>query len=136
VHKFILVNRCSNFQSILANIPSDNVEPPVLELPDIHPQILDQVLQYVYTNDCDLLKSGAKFVLKYSSAKSVLNDEPGIFEMQEDFETIKGKSAFEVVSKKGAKSAKSCEKVKMETNPLKLMSEIGKRWGIKGLNKR
>ncbi|WAR08874.1 IBTK-like protein [Mya arenaria] len=108
VHRFIMISRCANFPSLLANIMiSCDLEKPVLDLCDIQPQILEQLLRYIYTDTCDLVSPGAKFVLDRKS-----NDSSGeLIDMDMEFgadvERIEGRrSAFEVISKQRQKKGK------------------------------
>lgn len=118
---------------------------PVIDLSDIHPQILEQLLQYVYTDTCDLLTIGAKFVL---SKDHVKHEEMHVFHMDlEDFHEDsdlssqnKKLSAFQVV--KQGKGKRKHETGNIETsheaerNPVKLLLDLAKKWGVKGLAKR
>lgn len=146
MHKYILVNRCANFPSLLVNKSQtlNEMDIPVIDLSDLHPQILEQLLQYVYTDTCDLLTVGAKFVLNKDHVK---HEEMHVFHMDlEDFQDSdfssqnKKLSAFQVV--KQGKGKKKHETVNAETsheaerNPVKLLLDLAKKWGVKGLAKR
>lgn len=147
VHKYILVSRCANFPSLLVNCRLSNRDNiPVLELTDIHPQILEQVLQFVYTDTCDLITIGSNFTLG-EEGSSVARKHEDIFHLEigdgdAEERGINGKkSAFQVVKEqsKGQKGKSGKQKGQQhqgERNPLKLMMDVARKWGVKGLVKR
>lgn len=150
VHRFIMITRCANFSNLLVNCSNEdnNTEVPMLEIHDIHPQIIEQVLQFIYTDTCDVLCTGTQFDLHEENPPSTTNN------VHEDIFTMKsqvvkeernhgGKSAFAVINE--AKEDKYTSKKKMEpkeetgqieSNPLKLLLDVAKKWGVKGLAKR
>ncbi|XP_060567937.1 inhibitor of Bruton tyrosine kinase-like [Ruditapes philippinarum] len=146
VHKYILVNRCANFPSLLANKSQtlNEMDIPVIELNDLHPQILEQLLQFVYTDTCDLLTIGAKFVLSEESTKHDEIFQLDLDDFDGDSEVVAGNkklSAYHIVQqgkkkKKHAGKENHEENHSHERNPIKLLLDVAKKWGVKGLAKR
>ncbi|KAH3735613.1 hypothetical protein DPMN_042148 [Dreissena polymorpha] len=129
VHGFIMITRCANFSNLLVNVNNEdnNTEVQVLEIHDIHPQIIEQVLQFIYTDTCDVLCAGTHFCLNEEHQLSTSNNvHDDIFTMESHVVKEEHKSAFEVINK--AKEDKYTSKKKMEPkdepgqrDPLKLM---------------
>lgn len=147
VHKYILVSRCANFPSLLVSCSTGNndMTAPVLELSDIHPQILEQVLQYIYTDSCDLLTIGTEFVL-LEDPERIHQKYEDIFDMEVgDGDNVNGtingkKSAYQVIQEQGkgrkGKGEKKRQQGPNERNPLKLLLDVARKWGVRGLVKR
>ena len=132
------MSRCSNFQGLLNKYAdnNNNSEISVINIVDIHPQILEQLLKFVYTDSCDLLTVGAKFSL------AEWNHTEDIFHMDIEANITNAGdnklSAFEVNQKhkKGNKHETGDMPGQSRENPIKLLQESARKWGIKGLAKR
>jgi len=123
---------------------AETLNPTILEIQDIQPQIFTQILKYLYTKSCDLLKEGPCLVIVKEAEndnnannninKNLKND---ILQFEGDPATI---SAFAVYEKnKKKKSSKKAEdnsnRKKTTTNPLLMFLEAGKLLGLYGLSK-
>ena len=130
-----MMSRCSNFQGLLNKYSNNNddSEVKVINVPDVHPQILEQLLKFVYTDSCDLLSVGTKFSL------SELNQSEDIFHMDIEMDISNSGdnkiSAFAMNKKQKNNKHESIEGQGHE-NPVKLLQETARKWGIKGLAKR
>ncbi|KAJ8314789.1 hypothetical protein KUTeg_006939 [Tegillarca granosa] len=137
-HKFVLLSRSDHFNKLLAEVNKKETvhDTPVISIPDMHPDILEQLLTYIYTDTCDLLTVGAKFEL--SQWKHNPNHGDGF-----DSHTLPTSphkvSAFEVHQKKKKHNKKDNrdENYNIEhQNPIKLLQEAARKFGVKGLSKR
>lgn len=137
-HKFILLSRSDHFNKLLAEVNKKETphDIPVISIPDMHPDIFEQLLTYIYTDTCDLLTVGAKFEL--SPWKHNYNHGDGF-----DAHTLPTSphkvSAFEVQQKKKKHNKKDNrdENYNIERqNPIKLLQEAARKFGVKGLSKR
>lgn len=135
-HKFIMMSRCSNFQGLLNKYSNNNdSETMAINISDVHPQILQQLLKFVYTDTCDLLRVGTKFSL------AELNHSEDIFHMDIEMDVSNSgdnkMSAFEMNQKlKSNKHEPSDASGQGRENPVRLLQEAARKWGIKGLAKR
>ena len=132
------MSRCSNFQGLLNKYSdnNNNSEISTLNIPDMHPQIVEQLLKFVYTDSCDLFTIGAKFSL------AELKREEDIFHMDiEANVTNSGDnklSAFAVNEKLKKSNQQGTDDFpgQSKDNPVKIMQDAARKWGIKGLAKR
>ena len=159
VHRFVLLSRCANFASLLSNCVQgggDSPDIPILSICDIPPQIMEQLLAYIYTDTCELLSPGATFHLSDMPASNA--NEDCIFEMELDesdnkfvMESGKKVSAFEVHQKSKGKKAssnsgdnnkstkkggKSGGKSSPGRDPIRMLQDVARQWGVKGLTRR
>ena len=102
------------------------------------------MLQFVYTDNCDLLSIGANFKLNNAGHNSPARHDD-IFHMEMADEDTNGgyvdgkKSAYNVTQeqKKGGKGkSEKLQQTQNEKNPLKLLLDVARKWGVKGLVKR
>jgi hypothetical protein len=101
----------------------------------VHPDIFDQLLKFIYTDTCDILTVGAKFELsKYFMEAE--NDEDLFDKMPETISSPHKISAFEAVKKKRGSAGKKEEKLTKSSNPVKMLQDLARKYGIKGLPKR
>ncbi len=116
-------------------------ERPVVRIDNTNVDIFTQMLTFIYTDTCDLLSIGKtfKFDCKDGVSKEQYNlyyDDTALM----DIEDGKRISAFEVYEKKRKKKSQGKEKAKPEVgqtrNPVKLLQEMAKKFGVKGLAKR
>ena len=93
---------------------------------------------------CDLLSVGAKFTL-LDNQSSQLKEDIFDIDMQEreEMTDYHSMSAYEVTVKDKKKRSKDSKKkenqgknVQQQVNPINLLMEVGKRWGLKELTKR
>lgn len=135
-HKYILVSRCDYFHKLLAESKKrQDEETPTITIQGIHPDIFDQLLKFIYTDTCDILTVGAKFELSkyYQEAE---NDEDLFDKMPETISSPHKISAFEAVKKKRGSAGKKEEKSTKSSNPVKMLQDLARKYGIKGLPKR
>lgn len=150
VHKYILVNRCANFPSLLVNNAQSLSERdiPVIDIKNIHPQIIEQLLLYVYTDSCDLLCIGAKFELNDDGLHSANHEDIFHLDLSDSHTDSnmssgnKRMSAYQVVTQEKGKKKQSVNSQQdknandNERNPIKLLIDVAKKWGVKGLAKK
>lgn len=132
-HKFILLSRSDLFYKLIADVkrksPDDKT---TLEIPDVNPEIFHQMLTYIYTDSCDLLQVGSAFDFKSVLTEKDCNEN----DFDGDFKSsFRGKSAYEVTQKKKGKEKKNA-KTASERDPIRLLQDMGKKFGVKGLAKR
>ena len=117
---------------------------PVITIDDLQPEIMEQVLKFIYTDTCDLLIPGTRFDCEISPVKNnhgekCLGVDSGI---SDEFTSERKRiSAYEVLRKKKKEKASKDMSEKEEQaytgkNPIKLLQEVAKKLGVKGLSKR
>lgn len=132
-HKFILLSRSDLFYKLIADVKrKSSDDKTTLEIPDVNPEIFHQMLTYIYTDSCDLLKIGSAFDFKSVLTEKDCNEN----DFDGDFKgSFRGKSAYEVTQKKKGKEKKNA-KTASERDPIRLLQDMGKKFGVKGLAKR
>ncbi|CAC5394250.1 unnamed protein product [Mytilus coruscus] len=137
-HRYILVSRCDYFHKLLAESKKkEDDDTSVITVQDIHPDIFDQLVKFIYTDTCDLLTPGAKFELSKISVENGAEDN--FLGKVMDTAVISSPhttSAFEALKKKKGHAGKKDEKQVKSTNPVKMLQDLAKKYGIKGLPKR
>lgn len=132
-HKFILLSRSDLFYKLIADVKrKSSDDKTTLEIPEVNPEIFHQMLTYIYTDSCDLLKVGSAFDFKSVLTEKDCNEN----DFDGDFKgSFRGKSAYEVTQKKKGKEKKNA-KTASERDPIRLLQDMGKKFGVKGLAKR
>lgn len=132
-HKFILLSRSDLFYKLIADVKRKlSDDQTTLEIPDVNPEIFHQMLTYIYTDSCDLLKIGSAFDFKSVLTEKDCNEN----DFDGDFKgSFRGKSAYEVTQKKKGKEKKNA-KTTSERDPIRLLQDMGKKFGVKGLARR
>lgn len=132
-HKFILLSRSDLFYKLIADVKrKSSDDKTTLEIPDVNPEIFHQMLTYIYTDSCDLLQVGSAFDFKSVLTEKDCNEN----DFDGDFKgSFRGKSAYEVTQKKKGKEKKNA-KTASERDPIRLLQDMGKKFGVKGLAKR
>nr|KAG5696780.1 hypothetical protein BaRGS_012803 [Batillaria attramentaria] len=143
-HMYILASRADYFRKqvpLMATESNICGEKPVIEVTDVQPEVMEQLLKFIYTNTCDLLNVGAKFAFSHTD-KPPGGKEAGTNGLDKSAQiTFEGKSvsAFEVAQKKkkgkGAKEEKE-GKLPRGRDPVKILQEAARKFGVKGLSKR
>lgn len=137
-HKYILLSRCDYFHKLLAESKKmEDDDTSVITVQGTHPDIFDQLVKFIYTDTCDLLTPGAKFELSKISVENGAEDD--FLGKVMDTAVITSPhttSAFEVLKKKKGHAGKKDEKQVKSTNPVKMLQDLAKKYGIKGLPKR
>lgn len=147
-HKYILLSRSDYFNKLLAESKRKDTltEHQVIEINDIHPEIFEQLLTFLYTDTCDLLTPGTNFDLSpwYPSPQGQGDgldkpefekvDSPDIFFSKSE----KQMSAFEVQQRKKStnKENKDYGNLARKKTPVKMLIDAAKKFGVKGLAKR
>ncbi|KAK7483280.1 hypothetical protein BaRGS_00025447 [Batillaria attramentaria] len=143
-HLYILASRADYFRKqvpLMATESNICGEKPVIEVTDVQPEVMEQLLKFIYTDTCDLLNVGAKFAFSHTD-KPAGGKEAGTNGLDKSAQiTFEGKSvsAFEVAQKKkkgkGAKEEKE-GKLPRGRDPVKILQEAARKFGVKGLSKR
>ncbi|XP_076444948.1 inhibitor of Bruton tyrosine kinase-like [Babylonia areolata] len=144
-HMFILASRADYFRKQVPGLavePEPNGEKPVLVVSDVQPDVMEQLLKFIYTDNCDVLCIGNKFAFTHLERRSngswVDGDWP-----EADTIAFDGRvtSAFMVEQRrkkaKGGKEGKKEEKeAQRGRDPVKILQEAARKFGVKGLSKR
>ncbi|KAL9864280.1 inhibitor of Bruton tyrosine kinase isoform 1-T1 [Geothlypis trichas] len=156
VHKYILAVRSDFFRKLF--LSSDNQ----LDTPDIyrkdedavgcdlyviekvHPDLFAYLLQFIYTDTCDLLTHGYKPKISYKEKSDEYQDTliSNLSKMSFD-ENVNGKSAFEIyrsnqvqVINEKQKSKSKKGKAGDEANLIKMLQSAAKKFGLSNLSGR
>uniref|UniRef100_A0A2C9LAN8 BTB domain-containing protein n=1 Tax=Biomphalaria glabrata TaxID=6526 RepID=A0A2C9LAN8_BIOGL len=146
VHKYIISLRSDYFRNVVTTGHNLKGEKLVLKVDNISPEIMKQLIYFIYTDSCDYLQLGHKISHHQSPA---LNSSEGkrncdtVNNVSEEAVT-KGLSAFQVHQKLSSKAHKKDSLNKLtqndesqqSQNPVKLLQEAARRFGVKGLSKR
>jgi len=140
-HRFILASGAETLSNQLRFAEETVVTPMVLEIDDVHPDIFEQALKFMYYKNCDLMIEG-KCSLKINLPVKPKDDfNENNLELSGSPATI---SAFAVYSEnRGKKKKNSRGKQDLDitaqkqktTNPILLLQEAAKNLGIYGLSK-
>lgn len=95
-HAYILCSRSEFFRKTLTN-SVDSAIVQTVEVDGIHPDIFSELLAYLYTNSCHLLKPGTKFMLQNTEGIAETQDRHFVGDL-EDFNDLHKISAFQVHS--------------------------------------
>ncbi|KAF4794726.1 Inhibitor of Bruton tyrosine kinase [Turdus rufiventris] len=156
VHKYILAVRSDFFKKLF--VSSDNQ----LDTPDIyrkdedavgcdlyviekvHPDLFAYLLQFIYTDTCDLLTHGYKPKIPYKEKSDEYQDTliSNLSKMSFD-ENVNGKSAFEIyrnnqvqVINEKQKNKSKKGKAGDEANLIKMLQSVAKKFGLSNLSGR
>ncbi|XP_069462415.1 inhibitor of Bruton tyrosine kinase [Ambystoma mexicanum] len=161
VHKYILAMRSDFFRKLfLSNESSeqhsldiylkseDTVGCDLFVMEKVNPEVFTYLLQFIYTDNCDLLTSGYKPKIMYKDKTSDHQDSL-ISDLQKVsfLDDIQGKSAYEVYrsnqiqadnerQRGKLKSTKKGKGIVEEANPVKMLQGVAKKFGISSLNSR
>ena len=97
---------------------------PVIGLDSANPDLVRQMLRYIYTDSCDLLRVGSQFKLI---------SEEGVNGHVEKQNSEKGKKKK---GGKGTEKGDGANGISGRKNPVKLLQEMAKKYGVKNLTKR
>lgn len=150
-HRYILACRSEYFRKIFTTKSEDLAllpgMTPTISIDNTNFEIFTQMLKFIYTDTCDLLTIGGTFKLSSKNGvkqgTSLLPDENGdVIEI----EVNRKISAFEVYEKKrkkkgGKKTEDGAQKKdnvdqKPSQNPVRLLMDMAKKFGVKNLVKR
>ncbi|NWI98718.1 IBTK kinase, partial [Crypturellus undulatus] len=156
VHKYILAVRSDFFKKLF--VSSDNQ----LDAPDVyrkdedavgcdlyviekvHPDLFAYLLQFIYTDTCDLLTHGYKPKIIRKEKSEEYQDVLISNLSKMSFDEENGKSAFEiyrnnqvqVISEKQKSKTKKGKVVGEEVNLIKMLQSIAKKFGLSNLSGR
>ncbi|KAL3883749.1 hypothetical protein ACJMK2_029983 [Sinanodonta woodiana] len=145
-HRFILQSRSAYFNNLFQKDTYNEKEIANVSLSNVHPQIFEQALAYMYTDSCELLNIGSKFEMREIESETEeifhmdLDDPDSSLHMSNSSKGGKKMSAFEVHQKMKALN-KGFQKEKGKHNadfksPVRMLQEVANRFGIKGLSKK
>ncbi|NXE51992.1 IBTK kinase, partial [Casuarius casuarius] len=157
VHKYILAVRSDFFKKLF--VSSDNQ----LDAPDVyrkdedavgcdlyvvekvHPDLFAYLLQFIYTDTCDLLTHGYKPKIMHKEKSEEYQDTliSNLNKMSFD-EDVNGKSAFEiyrnnqvqVINEKQKSKSKKGKVAGEEANLIKMLQSVAKKFGLGNLSGR
>ncbi|KAM6368409.1 inhibitor of Bruton tyrosine kinase isoform 4-T4 [Alca torda] len=157
VHKYILAARSEFFKKLF--VSSDNQ----LDTPDVyrkdedavgcdlyviekvHPDLFAYLLQFIYTDTCDLLTHGYKPKILHKGKSEEYQDTliSNLSKMSFD-ENVNGKSAFEiyrnnqvqVINEKQKSKSKKSKVVGEEANLIKMLQSAARKFGLSNLSGR
>ena len=98
-HLYILASRADYFRRHipgLATEPDPSAEKPVIDIADVEPDVMEQLLKFIYTDTCDLLIVGSKVTFTHLEKRG---NETCHRKEEADVNIFDGRSvsAFEVV---------------------------------------
>ncbi|KAM9317281.1 inhibitor of Bruton tyrosine kinase [Gastrophryne carolinensis] len=160
-HKYILAMKCDLFRKLFVSGDS-NLE----DFPDFYqngedlagceefviekvpPGLFTYILQYIYTDTCDMLVHGHKPKFVYKEKQEEIQDNLiSNFQKISFLDDVKGKSAYEVYRssktcadndkrKSKTKPPKKSKNVTEETNPVKVLQNVARKFGFSSLSTR
>ena len=142
-HLFILASRADYFRKHIPGLATESdpsAEKPVIEVTDVEPDVMEQLLKFIYTDTCDLLTIGSKVTFAHLDKRG-----NGMGHRKDESHTItfdgRAVSAFEVVQrgKKGKGGKEERSEVKAGSrgkDVVKVLQEAARKFGVKGLSKR
>ncbi|KAG8444841.1 hypothetical protein GDO86_009844 [Hymenochirus boettgeri] len=157
-HKYILAVRCDFFDKLFFSGEFNQLDFPelyrkgedvagcdLLIIEKIQPEIFAYILQYIYSDNCDMLLQGHKPRIHHKEE----NENTLLFHFQEIsfHDQIKGKSAYDVYKnikissengkQKGKpKPTKKTKSNSSEASPVKMLQNTAKKFGLSGLSSR
>ncbi|XP_025096853.1 inhibitor of Bruton tyrosine kinase-like isoform X2 [Pomacea canaliculata] len=138
VHLFVLASRADFFRKKVFSSDPAGMGNTTREITvhDIHPEVMEQVLKFIYTDTCDVMKIGSNFSFSYNKKKNVNVDG-----LHQEVIANSGKvlSAFEVDrqrKKENTQKEEGLEKTYRGNDPVKILQEAARKLGVKGLSKR
>jgi hypothetical protein len=137
-HKYILAYRCDYFRKLFLQpdigAASEFSNHQVVEISDVNVELFTQLVRFIYTDDCDLLHIGESYSLPNDSLVEDPEEEFSGFIM---VSLSKRTSAYESQQKKQGKCTDGSKvEKKGGHNPVKMLHEIAKTYGVKSLVKR
>lgn len=128
-HKYILASRSQYFAKLFENNNKNT-----LDLKGYNPDIFEQLLQYIYTRNTELINTGE---LKSDSLRTLCIKVHESKEQDIDDNKIidENKSAFECYSKSKQHVDKDKNNVSKLDNPVRMLHEMAKRFEISDLQK-
>ncbi|KAM9241283.1 inhibitor of Bruton tyrosine kinase isoform 3-T3 [Leptosomus discolor] len=156
VHKYILAVRSDFFKKLFVSTDSQLETPDIYRKDEdavgcdlyvvekVHPDLFAYLLQFIYTDTCDLLTHGYKPKILHKGKSEEYQDAliSNLSKMSFD-ENVNGKSAFEIyrnnqvqVINEKQKSKSKKGKVGEEANLVKMLQSAAKKFGLSNLSGR
>ncbi|KAK6170183.1 hypothetical protein SNE40_018638 [Patella caerulea] len=128
-HKFILASRSTKLHKMIMNdLSSTNKDKPVINLNDINPLLIDEILKYIYTDMCTALTIDAKFQLQENCDNKDEDIDPKIEYMTK----TQRKKYYKRLDKENSKKQEEDE----PKTALCLLREVAEDLGIETLSDR
>ncbi|CAL1542688.1 unnamed protein product [Lymnaea stagnalis] len=148
VHQYIIAYRSDHFRNMVAAAgTAPRGEKLVLKVDHVGADIMDQLISFIYTDMCDYLQLGHRVLSQ--SLTTDERDAPGKSDpVGDDADLIitKGMSAFQIHQKQNSRGGRKegnkpgqgevKDESKLSQNPVKMLQEAARRFGVKGLSKR
>ncbi|XP_061845862.1 inhibitor of Bruton tyrosine kinase isoform X1 [Colius striatus] len=155
VHKYILAIRSDFFKKLFVSNDNQLDTPDVYRkdedavgcdlyvIEKVHPDLFAYLLQFMYTDTCDLLTHGYKPKLLHKGKSEEYQDTliSNLSKMSFD-ENVNGKSAFEIYRNNQVQNEKQKSKSKKgkvvgeEANLIKMLQSAAKKFGLSNLSGR
>ncbi|KAG8539056.1 hypothetical protein GDO81_021536, partial [Engystomops pustulosus] len=158
-HKYILAMKCDVFRKLLLSADNNQVDLPeiyqngedsagcdLFVIEKVSPILFSYILQFVYTDKCDMLVHGhrPRCIQKEKieeNQDTIISD----FKQLNFHENVKGKSAYEVYrnnqitadndKKKGkGKPSKKSKNVSEDSSPVKMLQTLARKFGLSNLS--
>ncbi|BFZ09831.1 hypothetical protein BsWGS_12870 [Bradybaena similaris] len=153
VHKYIVAMRSDMFKNMVTVSASQKGEMLNLKVDSTSPEIMDQLITFMYTDMCDFLQPGFRIKQSQGSEKDNSQQHEKHPRSVQDTDNIddliatKGLSAFQVQEKRNLLKNKKKEVVKAHPeatennvhhpqNYVKMLQDAARKFGVKGLSKR
>ncbi|NXW56600.1 IBTK kinase, partial [Eurystomus gularis] len=157
VHKYILAVRSDFFKKLFVSNGNQLDTPDVYRkdedavgcdlyvIEKVHPDLFAYLLQFIYTDTCDLLTHGYKPKILHKGKSEEYQDTliSNLSKMSFD-DNVNGKSAFEiyrnnqvqVINEKQKSKSKKSKVVGEEANLIKMLQSAAKKFGLSNLSGR
>ncbi|KAL8560153.1 hypothetical protein ACOMHN_021648 [Nucella lapillus] len=147
-HMYILASRADYFRKQVPGLcgaeGDEEGGQPLIGVSEVHPEVMEQLLKFIYTDTCDLLKVGSKFSFGHLDKRSNSNASSSEADWHEAnsfvFDGHRTTSAFEVEQcrrkGKGGKEGGKKGGGQKGRDPVKVLQEAARKFGVKGLSKR
>ncbi|NXF38840.1 IBTK kinase, partial [Nyctibius bracteatus] len=157
VHKYVLAVRSDFFKKLFVSTDNQLDTPDVYRkdedavgcdlyvIEKVHPDLFAYLLQFIYTDTCDLLTHGYKPRILHKGKSEEYQDTliSNLSKMSFD-ENVNGKSAFEiyrnnqvqVINEKQKSKSKKGKVVGEEANLIKMLQSTAKKFGLSNLSGR
>lgn len=160
VHKYILTSRSEYFKNLFnrKSQPGELDDNCVITVDNVHYDLFIQLLNFVYTDTCDILTKGNKLDFNFKTDQRTNHNESNCHnassvssdpETVVDTEKVLNKSAFSVHQNEKKKRSKKNRKkstdqhgnskqenVSSSHNPIKVLQDMAKTFGVKYLVKK
>ncbi|XP_074647622.1 inhibitor of Bruton tyrosine kinase-like [Tubulanus polymorphus] len=145
-HKYILASRSTYFQQIFTD-QSGAIRKDIsrVTVENTLPKIFAEVLKFLYTDTCELLTVGTKFMLDETSLPKPMCESPtnknssnGFADdvIDANFEKLSAFAVREKLKKTSSVRKEKNSSVSASKNPIVLLKEAAKYYGIKSLTKK